>query len=193
MYKIKSGYTHREDILLFDDSHNSDQWQYEVYQFAYTIAKIISKKPVLDIGCGSGYKLVNIFKDFDTLGIELKFAYDILVERYPERNWKTKSRYPPKNKFGVVILADVIEHIIDPDEIINYLNLIKFDYLIISTPNRDDIRLSQDGPPNNKAHVREWTFDEFHHYINQYFNIINHFVINKEQKTQCVICKKKKN
>lgn len=192
-YKIKPGYIHRENISLFDDSHNSDQWQYEVYQLAYTIAKIIPKKPVLDIGCGSGYKLINIFNDFDTLGVELKFSYDILVEKYPNKKWELKTPIPPNDTFGIVILSDVIEHIIDPDDMISYINLINFDYLIISTPNRDDTRLSQDGPPNNESHVREWSFNEFHQYLSQYFNIVNHFVINKEQKTQCAICTKKEN
>lgn len=191
MYKIKSNYIIRTEPSVFDDSHNSDQWQYEVYQLAYTIAKIIMKLPVLDIGCGSGYKLVNIFSDFDTTGVEIETSYNRLVEVYPEHKWLISSPKPPQEKYGIVILADVIEHIINPDEIIDYIKQIDFEYLIISTPNRDDISLSQDGPPNNQSHVREWAFLEFNEYIGEHFEIINHFVINKQQKTQCLICKKK--
>lgn len=193
MYKIKSGYTHRETPLYFDDSHNSDEWQYEVYQLAYTVAKIINKLPVLDIGCGSGYKLVNIFNDFDTLGIDVEETYKKLIINHIDRKWKIKTNNPPKNTFGIVILADVIEHIINPDDMIDYLKNINFKYLIISTPNRDDPSLSQDGPPNNEAHAREWSFNEFNDYISEHFEIINHFVINKQQKTQCIICKNKIN
>lgn len=189
-YKIKENYKIRENNLLFNDSHNSNQWQYEVYQLAYTISKIIPKLPVLDIGCGSGYKLVNIFKDLKTIGVELEEFHSKLLEKYPDRKWLIKTDEPPKEKFGVIILADVIEHILNPDEMIQYIKNIDFRYLIISTPNRDDESLSQDGPPNNHAHVREWAFQEFNDYIGEHFEIINHFVINKTQKTQCVICKK---
>lgn len=193
LYKIKENYTIRENNLLFDDSHNSDKWQYEVYQLAYTISKIISKMPVLDIGCGSGYKLINIFKDFKTIGIELEEFYPALLEKYPKNKWLIKTDEPPEGNFGIVILADVIEHILNPDEILEYIKKIDFRYLIISTPNRDDESLSQDGPPNNPAHVREWSFQEFNDYISEHFEIINHFVINKIQKTQCIVCKKFKN
>jgi SAM-dependent methyltransferase len=189
-YKIKPNYKHREDPLLFDDSHNSDNWQYEVYQLAYTIANVISKKPVLDIGCGSGYKLVNIFKDFQTIGIELKECYKYLIKNYPDRIWMIKNQKPLDNIFGVVILADVIEHLINPTDMLDYIKNINFEYLVISTPYRDHPDLSQDGPPNNKSHVREWTLDEFNEYIKEHFDIINHFMINKHQKTQCMICKK---
>jgi len=189
-YKIKEGYTIRENNLSFDDSHNSDQWQYEVYQLAYTMSKIIPKLLVLDIGCGSGYKLINIFKDFKTIGVELEEFYSKLIKKYPERKWLIKTNEPPKGKFGILILADVIEHILNPDEMLEYIKQIDFRYLIISTPNRDDEFLSQNGPPNNLAHIREWSFQEFNDYISEHFEIINHFVINKTQKTQCIICKK---
>jgi 2-polyprenyl-3-methyl-5-hydroxy-6-metoxy-1,4-benzoquinol methylase len=192
MYKIKPEYIHRENPLPFDDTPNTDKWQYEVYELAHTISLIIPKLPILDIGCGSGYKLVNIFKDFDTLGIELPETYIFLIETYPKHKWKIKSENPPKKKFGIVILSDVIEHIKNPNEMLEYISKINFKYLIISTPNRDDITLSQDGPPNNIAHAREWNFKEFEEYISEYFDVINHYDINKNQKTQCIICKKLK-
>ncbi len=190
LYKIKSDYNHRSHPKPFDDTSNTDEWQYEVYELAHTIALIIPKLPVLDIGCGSGYKLVNIFKEFDTLGIELKETYNFLIKEYPTYKWEIKSNNPPLGKFGVIILSDVIEHINDPDEIMKYIQQIDFEYLIISTPNRDDRTLLQDGPPNNIAHAREWTKKEFSEYISEYFQIINHYNINKNQKTQCVIAKK---
>lgn len=190
LYKIKPDYIHRDNPLPFDDTENTDKWQYEVYELAHTIALIIPKLPVLDIGCGSGYKLVNIFKGFDTLGIELEETYKFLIETYPAHKWEIKLNTPPSGKFGVVILSDVVEHMNDPDEMMRYIQQIDFQYLIISTPNRDDPSLSQNGPPNNIAHAREWTKTEFAEYIGVYFQILNQYDTNKTQRTQCIIAKK---
>ena len=191
MYKIKEGYVHRGDPIYCDNTQKTDHFQYEVYQLALTIAKIIDKQPVLDIGCGSGYKLVNLFCDFDTLGIDLKPTYSYLIKKYPNKSWAIKTDTPPVGKYGVVVCADVIEHVLDPDNFINYLSKIDFCYLILSTPDRSFRVLSQDGPPTNTAHVREWTRDEFYEYMREYFEIINQYVTNKSQCTQCVIVKKK--
>jgi len=191
MYKIKEGYKHRENPIYCDNTTRKDHFQLEVYQLALTIAKIIDKKPVLDIGCGSGYKLVNLFNGFKSLGVDLEPTYNWLVEIYFDKCWQIKSDIPPDGKFGVVICADVIEHVIDPDEFIGYLMKIDFDYLVLSTPDRSFNALSQDGPPNNTAHVREWTKDEFYDYVSQYFDVVNHYVTNKAQCTQCMILKHK--
>lgn len=190
LYKIKENYVHRERAIYCDDRNNADKWQYEVYQFAHTIAKIIPKLPVLDIGCGSGYKLVNIFKCFDTTGIDVEQTYNFLIADYPDKHWEVKTDVPPTGKFGVIILADVIEHIDNPDTILRYIQNIDFQYLVISTPFRDSAGLSQNGPPNNLSHFREWTLKELSEYILDYFDVINHFIINKEQHTQCMVVKK---
>jgi len=193
LYKIKPDYIHRDNPLPFDDTENTDKWQYEVYELAHTIALIIPKLPVLDIGCGSGYKLVNIFKGFDTLGIELEETYKFLIETYPEKKWQIKTDVPPEGSFGVVIIADVLEHLQDPDEMMKYISGINFQYLIMSSPNRDSETLSQDGPPHNIAHAREWSFNELNEYVSDYFQIINQYVSNKAQRTQCIIAKKYNN
>ena len=72
----------------------------------------------------------------------------------------------------------------------DYISNIDFKYLVISTPYRDSVNLSQDGPPKNLDHAREWTLQEFNEYINTYFEIVNQFVTNKSQNTQCIIVKK---
>lgn len=186
---IKNNYIHRDEPEYFDDTCNTDEWQNEVYHLAYTLSKIISKKPVLDIGCGSGYKLISIFHDMDTIGIEVEKTYQFLIQKYPDKTWK-KVGTKLDQDFGVVILSDVIEHVKNPDEILNFLRDIKFDILVISTPYRDSIALCQTGPPKNISHAREWSFNEFREYIGSKFEIINHFLINKSQHTQCIICKK---
>ena len=44
------------------------------------------KLTVIDIGCGSGWKLVNyLSKEFETIGIETEPAISFLREKYPDK------------------------------------------------------------------------------------------------------------
>ena len=62
--------------------------------------------------------------------------------------------------------------------------------IVLSTPDRD-LLFNHNGPPKNPAHVREWSYKEFRQYISQYFEIEDHFISNKNQCTQVIICKPK--
>ena len=63
----------------------------------------------------------------------------------------------------MVICSDVIEHLIDPESLIENLRS-WLDYspiLILTTPERDLVRGPKDlGPPTNPSHVREWSLTE---------------------------------
>lgn len=50
--------------------------------------------------------------------------------------------YHPTNPFDLIICSDVIEHIEDPDILLNYIKSFagKETYIIISTPERDILR-----------------------------------------------------
>lgn len=66
---------------------------------------------------------------------------------------------------SIVITSDVIEHIVKPDKYLRDLASIskKAPYVIVSTPDRDRVRGLDDlGPPDNPAHVREWSAGELH-------------------------------
>ena len=74
------------------------------------------------------------------------------------------------------------------------LKRIKFKELIISTPDRDILSKLrpnnndiQTGPPQNKAHIREWNKEEFIRYISDHFEITNHLCLF--QWNQFVVCK----
>src|SRR5215471_15918807 len=68
-YGIAAGYRHRDRVSYFDDLVNTDQWQREVYSEARSLMLGNELRTVCDVGCGSGYKLVHILGEFDTLGI----------------------------------------------------------------------------------------------------------------------------
>src|SRR3990170_2791407 len=70
-YAIHPGYDHRSEIAYFDDTENTDNWQREVYERARDLAAEQDLQTVYDVGCGSGYKLVEMLGKFDTTGIDL--------------------------------------------------------------------------------------------------------------------------
>ena len=167
-----------------------DEGQKEVYIFCRDFMKENNLNYVIDVGCGSGYKLTTILGEFNTLGIETEPCYTYLKETYPGFKWHLSGE--PEKSFhvydeikdpDVVICSDVIEHIVNPNDLVDYLLSLKSKYYIISTPCREilcnhpkfsnNYKNSWNGPPNNNCHVREWTMEEFKQYISCKFSIVS--------------------
>ena len=189
-YFIKQDYVHRENNNYFDDTSFKDEWQKEVYEFARTIADQHKFKNVLDIGTGSGFKLLKYFQDLDTLGVDVTKTVDWLKATYPDRIWT--DQFIPVPDFDLVISSDVIEHIPDPDTLLDLIEKCNPKLIVLSTPDRDLFKLGHNGPPVNRSHVREWTMPEFNQYISSKFEVLDHFISNKEQATQVILAKIKK-
>lgn len=189
-YYIKETYIHRDHVNFFDDTNNTDAWQKEVYEYALALCIKNDFKSVMDIGTGSAFKLLKYFSEYDTLGIDLPKTIEWLNFTYPHRRWS--SDFSPKQGFDIIIASDVIEHLLDPDDLLNMIIECAPKFIILSTPDRDTLpRKSVDGPPVNGAHVREWSFEEFYEYVSSKFNVIDHFISNKAQATQVVLAKPK--
>lgn len=195
-YCIKKYYTAREEYFHYDDSSEEDKWQLEVYLHAYYLMKKFGLSTVLDVGCGSGFKLIKYLGDFDTIGSELGVNLEMLQTRYPDRKW-VESSFEKSNRIeaDLIVCSDVIEHLVDPDDLLNWLAIQRPKYIILSTPDRDLVYKSgtngRDGPPNNPAHVREWNYDEFFNYISKFFSVVEHKITNQKQATQMIVCKVK--
>jgi|GEM_PF-1018010 len=195
-YSIDPRYISRSKYSHYDDIGCEDEWQLEVYLHALGIMVKNSFKTVIDIGCGSGYKLMTYLKAYDTTGYELEANVKDLKKLYPDRCWKISSFSETDNMFAdLIICSDVIEHLTEPDNLLSYLTKQEFEYLLISTPDRNLLYDKTDpetfGPPRVKAHQREWNFKEFEMFISKYFNVLDHRITNYHQATQLVICKKK--
>ena len=186
-YFIKQNYIHRQNNNYFDDTPFKDEWQKEVYQFARQILNDNKFCSVLDIGTGSGFKLLKNFKDFNTLGIDVTKTVDWLNLTYPDRLWS--DQFLPINGFDLIISSDVIEHIPDPDTLLDLIAQCNPKLIVLSTPDRSLFKLGHDGPPVNRSHVREWTMSEFNQYVSSRFEVLNHFISNKEQATQVILAK----
>lgn len=187
---IDENYTSRLNNKTFDDTVLKDEWQKEVYQFAEKILIDNKFQSVLDIGTGSGYKLVKHFNNYNTLGIDIPKTVEFLRQTYPTKRWSDK--FEPVTGYDMIISSDVIEHIPDPDILLDLIIACQPKLVVLSTPERNLMYNGPHlGPPKNKAHVREWSMDEFQNYINSRLEVIEHFISNKKQATQVILAKLK--
>ena len=193
-YSITPGYIHREKYNYFNDTVNTDNWQKEVYISAKNLCESHGLRKVVDVGCGSAFKLIQYMGAYECIGVDVEDTVKWLNEKYPERQWITfdAARNTTINA-DLVICSDVIEHVLDPDELLNFIKELNPEWIVISTPDRNLVPLQyRFGPPQNPTHIREWTFKEFNNYLSGFFDIIEHKISNKEQGTQMAICKRKK-
>ncbi len=192
-YCIELPYQERADENYFNDINNKDEWQNEVYHFASDIIQKNNFNSIIDYGCGSGFKLLKYFKDYNYLGLDLKNTINLINKEnficIEDLDFNTL-----RNKYDITICADVIEHVKNPDIILNNIKKINSKFVIFSTPDRGILYNNNDqlfsGPPRNISHIREWTFEEFKKYIiKNNFEVIDHFISNKKQSTQCLLAK----
>ncbi|MBX3583545.1 MAG: methyltransferase domain-containing protein [Rhizobiaceae bacterium] len=188
-YGVRSFYRHRPDNAFFDDTPHADEYQNEVYQRAAELAQEIDAQHVVDVGCGSAFKLLKFFPDKRTIGSDLEPTVSILRERYPEREWRISDFSAQVEKSDLVICADVVEHLPNPDELMAYLVRLTGKKLVISTPERFLVYgFNHSGPPSNRAHCREWSAREFSRYTSRWFTIEEQKITNREQATQMLVC-----
>lgn len=196
-YGLPAGYRQRRQAVYFDDVEFTDEWQREVYEAARVLMLKHGLRTVHDVGCGGGYKLVHLLGEFETVGIDLPQTIDRVRPRYPDRRWIGASfdeiDIP---KADLVVCADVIEHVPDPDSLMGFLSRVAIDRIVLSTPDRnlmhDRRSLAWYGPPENPAHMREWTGEEFRAYVGRFLDIEWHEITNPAQGTQMIVGRRRR-
>jgi len=86
-----------------------------------------------------------------------------------------------------VIASDVIEHLIEPDQLLDALARSNAGNIILSTPARELLILRGDkplGPPTNPHHFLEWTSEEFRTLVGEYLDVVMQRISNEPQATQ---------
>jgi len=160
--------------------------QYYVYKFCRKLVKEEKLKSVLDIGCGTGIKLMKLIYPVcdEVYGIDQQGIIQYCRKMYGLETFLADDIENPtlslKKKFDLIICADVIEHILNPDNLLSYIR--KFchnnTYIVISTPERDILRGRECDFSPKKTHIREWNIKEFRHYLeSRKFNILCHKLI----------------
>ena len=188
-YRIKPGYTINPNPDYDREHCITDNYQDEVYKTGLDLLRMSNLQSVLDLGTGRAYKLLKYFHHVRTLGIDLPPTVQWLKSRegYPTRSWAAWPLPAPKD-YELLICADVIEHVVDPDQICEFIKEVNPKFAIISTPDRDLLRHREcdDGPPFNGCHVREWSFQEFRAYMSDHFHVLAHWYPNHGQACQAV-------
>lgn len=146
---------------------------------------------VLDWGCGSGRKMVRHFAKFAMIGVEVAENIRRLESQFPHHIFGVPTSWMLRDlKPGVLLCADVIEHVEDPTVFMRELLKTQPKWIVLSTPSRDHIRGgSLTGPPTNPCHAREWTMPEFAAFIGQFVDIVEHTLIDPERATQCIVAR----
>jgi UDP-N-acetylglucosamine transferase subunit ALG13 len=172
-YGITTAYLPNRKYFPFDDRANTDFFQDEVYQTAQRFMSAQGLSGVLDVGCGSAYKLIKYFADEETLGLELPETLAFLQGKYPDRQWALSDfENPPQEEFGLTICSDVIEHLLDPDALLAFFTYVNCEYFLLSTPERGRLGLTARFRPRSPWHLREWTQEEFIDYLSQQFEVV---------------------
>lgn len=168
--------------------HASRYYQYHVYNYASQIIKDYSLNSLIDVGCGSAVKLKSLKQSHPDLlitGIDQENAIFFCKETYDFGRWfsddfENPKGVSPKDRAELIICADVIEHVNDPNKLLTYIRSLTKEggYIIISTPERDYIRGKHCMTCPQSQHIREWNMKEFSQYLqSQNFSILKHFCV----------------
>ena len=190
---LAKGYRSRKAIMHWDDTQCKDEWQDQVYFFAQRIAKERGYVRIVDFGCGSAFKLMKYFREFETCGYDLEPALSYLRSTYPDREWRQGSLESGCfDGADMVICSDVIEHLPEPQLLLEALQHSAAKTVILSSPAAEIMAdwggtaSRRFGPPAIPTHFREWTTLEFGRFVNQYLPVSSHHVLNVYQATQVI-------
>lgn len=193
---VRDAYTHQPSPKPYDDRDLKDEWQKEVYLNAQRLAQLNEFKTIVDFGCGSGFKLMGVFADHQTVGVDIEPALSRLRKSYPAREWRDGSIIHPNLLDGdMVICSDVLEHLTEPDLLLEAMAVSPARAFVLSTPALEVLadrgRSPRLGPPTNPGHIYEWTTTEFRALVERHLSVAAHAIVNLTQATQMCIAVQK--
>ena len=188
MYHIKKEYLENLSPTYYQDVPTEFEYQHTVYQLALYLAKRSEKKYIIDLGSGNGLKLIKYFSDFNIITVDYGENISFVDKKFQHVTYDFENGLPNIDmeilENAIVIASDVIEHLVNP---IKFIHSLKewtkiAGYVLISTPDRNLVRgFSDYGPPKNKAHVREWSIQEFRELL--HFSGFDFFLIGHTENT----------
>lgn len=169
---MPADYRARREPEYFDDRPDGTiEYQPGVYSRAAGLARRRGAGVIIDVGCGHARKLAPMHPKFQLIGIDIGPNIQFCRERYDFGEWiehdlEVGDALPAgAEQLGsaVIICADVIEHLVDPEPALRSLRAASEHAraLLISTPDRERVADQPPlGPPANPNHVREWSREE---------------------------------
>jgi len=176
-------------------SQKTYYYQYYTYLICRKLTKKFKLKSILDVGCRDANKLMKLIYPIcnEVYGVDKeKYFIDLCKKKYKNPNFFVDDVENPKlkinKKFELIICSDIIEHLINPDKLIDYVK--KYaninSIVVVSTPERDLRYGKSCNKPNLEGHIREWNSTEFKNYLeNMGFEIIyQKFIYNSKIRLQ---------
>lgn len=151
----------------------SGRFQYHVYRWAARLVTRLKLKSVLDIGCGVGAKLAGHIAPVcgDIWGFDQPSAVARARVRCPRGAFHVidldRPGFKPSRTFDLIICADVIEHLLDPDPVMQLIRGFAHEKTLVmmSTPDRPRVRGRASMGGEKREHVREWSQQEFARFL----------------------------
>jgi SAM-dependent methyltransferase len=179
-YGIRSDYVHRTENASLEHEAG-DYWsplrhtlsrhaQFPIYAYAAKLARRNRLRSVLDVGCGMGHKLVELFQDRErVVGVDQPAVVKRLRDQPPVTFVGDDFEQPRTHlgTFDLVLSSGVIEHVLDPDLLLSYMKRHGHpgSLLVLSTTERVTLRGINNLKSPKPVHVREWAFQEFADYL----------------------------
>lgn len=167
------------------------QFQYDVYS---RVAKVLRGRPrgrraVVDVGCGYPWKANALLKPVAdrVVAMDQPSLAEIVEKEFPSLEFRSINlENPDRNdsRFDVVLCADVIEHLLNPDECLEFLRSHQASdgLIVLSTPERRVLRGADCLYSPKPEHVREWTREEFSSYlVSRGFEVLDHQLLPEKR------------
>jgi SAM-dependent methyltransferase len=181
-YCIKDGYVHGRGNPTVETEpaywnrlrvHTGAHYQDAIYRHAAGLVERHSLRSVLDVGCGVGHKLAGHFRQVAerVVGIDHSTCVEVARRRYPHLEFVAADLDGPPESgletFDLIVAADVIEHLVDPDALLRSIHTLSHSesWIVLSTPERDVLRGEENLRSPKREHLREWTRAELVAYL----------------------------
>jgi len=196
-YFIKDGYKcnltgENSNVKTYTEPPKDNTYQISVYKYIGKIARKIKATNVLELGFGTGHKIVKYVKPYckNVYGLDFPHSVEYAKKNLPQGKWHEGDfnvAIPiPDVSFDIIFSLDVIEHLVYPEKFLRSIHeRASIDTIVIlSTPERDLVRgFDSYGPSENLKHVREWNKNEFRAFIeSEGFKILEHKFMRDREK-----------
>jgi len=166
--------------VAFEREMNTEQeleksqlFQVKIYKAAARLAKTQNVKSVLDLGCGLPTKLLKYVCPVieEVVGVDLPEKINAIPETMCKGRWiacdLNKGELDLGRKFDMIISADAIEHLENPDALLTIIKRHSHvnTMILLSTPDAESTMKQQNGRPANLQHKTEWKMSEFVRYL----------------------------
>lgn len=201
-YAIRTDYRENPVQATYDPSGDPAYWnegrlqsaasyQWDVYEAAARLVRERHLKTLLDVGSGPPVKL----KALMPAGLDIslvdqpntaRHAAELLpAARFFAAN--LEGDFPAlEGRFDLVLCADVIEHLVDPDPCLDFMrrHVAPGGLLLISTPERESLRGKDCTHCPHPMHVREWSFAEFGRFLaSRGLEVVDHRLLPQQRTT----------